>query len=34
MEDDGAYIVNLGEYKSIGMDWIALHVTLEFCSIQ
>ena len=23
---DGAYIINIGEYESIGTHWIALHV--------
>ena len=23
---DGAYVINLGEYKSIGTHWIALYV--------
>ena len=24
---DGAYVINLDEYKSIGTHWIALHVS-------
>ena len=26
---DGAYVINLDEYKSIGTDWIALYVNAE-----
>ena len=26
---DGAYVINLGEYKSIGTYWIALYVNAE-----
>ena len=26
---DGAYMINLDEYKSIGTDWIAVYVTAE-----
>ena len=26
---DGAYIINLDEYESIGTHWIALHVNAE-----
>ena len=26
---DGAYMINLDKYKSIGTDWIAVYVTAE-----